>query len=65
MRQKHERALEIRLECGHIVKKDTGRYRVSVDLRCLQYNEHVRRGVWCPDCDANMQPVELLGVTRL
>lgn len=64
LRQRHNRLLHVRLECGCVAKLETGRYRVSKDFEAILYGTAVRKGVWCKKCVGRRQPVACLGVFR-
>lgn len=55
MKTAHFKAIEVELECGHIVTMSTSMYRLSKPrLNCI-ISGAVRRGVWCNKCNANCQ----------
>lgn len=63
-RTRHFREIGVRLECGHVARINTSRYRVSADVRACIVGHYVRRGVWCLPCGAKCQIVEDVGVFR-
>lgn len=63
-RQRFNRVLRVRLECGCVAELQTGRYRVSKDLEAILYGSAVSKGVWCLKCVGNRHPVACIGVFR-
>jgi len=64
MRQRFDRVVRVRLECGCIGEVSTGRYRVSKDLAAIIFGGAVRRGLWCFVHHGKCLPTECLGVFR-
>lgn len=63
-RKRHFRFIRVELECGHFSDLNTGRYRVSADVREIIVQHAVRSGVWCHKCNGNCLPVKSIGVFR-
>lgn len=64
-RKRHFRGISIKLECKHIHTEATSYYRLPKSLVAVLYDDLIRSGVWCFECSAKCQPVELKGSVRL